>query len=60
MFGIGYLEISFILLLLIVLFGGRRIGRMLGKGYSTYRKVEDTKRKFSLLNFIGMDKNKNN
>ena len=56
MFGLGYLEIALIIVILIILFGGRRVGRTLGKTYGTYRKVEETKRKFSLLNLLGFDK----
>lgn len=56
----GLFEIGLILLLLILLFGGWRTGRMLGKGYKTYRKVDETrndmKSKFSLGNILGLDK----
>jgi len=60
MFGLGYLEIGLLLLLLILLFGGRRVGRMLGKTFGVYRNVQDTrqnlKRQFSIGNLIGKDK----
>ena len=56
----GLFEIGIILLLLIFLFGGWRTGRILGKTYGTYRKVDDTRnelqRKFSLTNLLGFDK----
>jgi Sec-independent protein translocase protein TatA len=56
MFGLGYLEIGVLLLVLILLFGGRRTGTCLGKAFGLYRKVEDTKqdmkRQFSPINLI--------
>ena len=59
----GLFEIGLILLLLILLFGGWRTGRMLGKGYNTYRKVDETrndiKSKFSLGNLLRLEKDKN-
>lgn len=62
MFGLSFLEIGVILLLLILLFGGRRVGRALGKTYGTYRKVDETRhqlrRKFSLGNLLGLGKDK--
>lgn len=58
----GLFEIGLIVLLLILLFGGLRTGRMLGKGYNTYRKVDETrtdlKRKFSLGNLLRLEKDK--
>ena len=57
----GLFEIGLIVLLLILLFGGWRTGRILGKGYTTYRKVDETrndmKRKFSLGNLLRLEKN---
>lgn len=41
MFGLGYLEIALIVLLLIILFGGHRTGRGLGKTYGAYQKVNN-------------------
>lgn len=60
MFGLGYFEIGLILLVLIVIFGGRRIGRMLGKGYGTYQKVENTRKQFSIAGLLGLNKQDNN
>ena len=55
----GLFEIGLILLLLIFLFGGWRTGRILGKTYGTYRKVDDTRnqlqRKFSLSNLLRLE-----
>ena len=62
MFGLSFFKIGLILLLLILLFGGWRTGRILGKTYGTYRKVDETqrnlKRKFSLSNLLGLGKDK--
>ena len=59
----GLFEIGLILLLLILLFGGWRTGRILGKTYGTYRKVDQTrndlKRKFSLGNLLRLEKDNN-
>ena len=56
----GLFEIGLLIFLLILLFGGWRTGRMLGKTYGTYRKVDQTrndiKQKFSLNNLLSMDK----
>jgi Sec-independent protein translocase protein TatA len=58
MFGLTPLKIIIILLVLILVFGGWRTGRMLGKTYDTYRKVDNTRRevrrKFSLTNLLGL------
>lgn len=58
----GFFELGLILLLLIVLFGGWRTGRVLGKTYGTYRKVDETRnelqRKFSLTNLLRLEHNK--
>ena len=58
----GLFEIGLILLLLIILFGGWRTGRILGKTYGTYRKVDETRnelqRKFSLGNLLRLEKDK--
>ena len=58
MFGLSIYKIGLILLVLILLFGGWRTGRMLGKSYDTYRKVDETRRKFSLGNLLGLGKDK--
>lgn len=62
MFGLTPLKIALIVLVLILIFGGRRVGRMLGKTYGTYRKVDETRRnlhrQFSLSNLLGLDKEK--
>ena len=62
MFKLSYLEIALILLVVILVFGGRRVGNMLGKTYGTYRKVDETRqdlrRKFSLSNLLGLGKDK--
>lgn len=58
----GFFELAVILVLLILLFGGRRTGRMLGKTYGTYRKVDETrnelKRKFSLGQLLRLEHDK--
>ena len=62
MFGLSIYKIGLILLVLILLFGGWRTGRMLGKSYDTYRKVDEARRavrrKFSLTNLLGIGKDK--
>ena len=62
MFGLSIYKIGLILLVLILLFGGWRTGRILGKTYGTYRKVDETRRdlrrKFSLTNLLGLGKDK--
>lgn len=58
----GFFEIGLIVLLLILLFGGWRTGRILGKTYGTYRKVDQTrsdlKRKLSLGNLLRLENDK--
>ena len=44
MFGLGYYEIGLVILLLVVLLGGRRAGWLLGKSFGFYRKVDNTRR----------------
>ena len=60
MFGLGYIEIGIILLLLILLFGGRRTGYFLGRAFGIYKKVDETtsvlKKPFSLSTFLGIGK----
>ena len=55
----GLFEFGLIVLLLIVLFGGWRTGRVLGKTYGTYRKVNearnDLKRRFSPGRLLRLD-----
>jgi len=58
MFGITPLKIALIVLVLILVFGGWGTGRMIGKTYTTFRKVDSTRRdlkqKFSLGNLLGL------
>ena len=56
MFGLGYMELLLILVVLILVFGGTRVGRTLGKSYRTYQKVDRAKRKFTLAGLLGLDK----
>jgi len=60
MFGLGYTEIALLLVLLVLLFGGRSTGRMLGKAFGLYRDVEDTRselrRQFSLSSLLHRDR----
>ena len=62
MLGLSIYKIGLILLVLILVFGGWRTGRMLGKTYGTYRKVDEThrdlRRQFSLSNLLGLGKDK--
>ena len=56
MFGLGYVELGIILLVLILLFGGRRVGRTLGKSYRAYEQVQASRRRFTLSGLLGLDK----
>ena len=57
MFGLGYLEIALIVLLLIVFFGGYRTGRGLGKTYGAYQKVNGFRQILkNPLSFFSKDK----
>jgi Sec-independent protein translocase protein TatA len=62
MFGLSWLEIGLVVLVLILVFGGRRVGHMMGRSYDAYRKVDETRRavrkQFSLSNLLGLDKDK--
>lgn len=45
-FGFGYLEIGVLALILVLIFGARRAGRIFRQGFETYRHVEKTRRDF--------------
>ena len=59
MFGFGYLEIGILVLILVLIFGVRRAGRILRQGFDTYRRVDktrqDLKRSFSLTSLFRRD-----
>jgi Sec-independent protein translocase protein TatA len=43
MFGFGYLEIGLVVLLLALLFGAERTGKILRQVFGTYRQVDETR-----------------
>lgn len=53
MFGFGYLEIGILALILILIFGTRRAGRIFRQGFDTYRQIDktrqDLKKSFNIL-----------
>jgi len=59
MFGFGYLEIGVLALILVVIFGARRAGRIFRQGFDTYRRVDtarrDLKKSFSLTGLFRRD-----
>ena len=44
MFGFGYLEIGILALILILIFGTRRAGRIFRQGFDTYQQIDKTRR----------------
>jgi len=56
MFGLGWMEISLLLAVLVMLFGVGPSGRILGRLFGTYRKVNDVKQQvrssFNPLNYL--------
>ena len=47
MFGLGWLEIGLLVLVLVLLFGVGPSGRILGRLFGTYTRVNDAKRRFT-------------
>lgn len=45
MFGLGWLEIGLLLLVVVLLFGVGPSGRVLGRLFGTYRRVDETRRR---------------
>lgn len=56
MFGFGPLEIALVAALLVLLLGAPRAGRLLGRAFKTWRKVEEVRGQlrtpFSLKSFL--------
>ena len=56
MFGFGPLEIALVAALLVLLLGAPRAGRLLGRAFKTWRKVEEVRGQlrtpFSLKSFV--------
>ena len=57
MFGLGYLEIGILVLLLCLVFGADKTGQLIGRFFQTKRRIEDAtgnvKRSFSPLGLFG-------
>ncbi len=57
MFGLGYLEIAILVLLLCLVFGADKTGHLIGRFFQTKRRVEDAtasvKRSFNPLGLFG-------
>jgi len=52
MFGLGWMEIAILALILVLIFGPGRAGALAGKIFGTVKKVDDAKR--SLLSPTGL------